>query len=85
MDKAISGNFLVGKFTNSTLQPKLNNNFKVLMPEVNLFLNSGKKIIFMFYEVAGILLLKIIGTLFYLTCSRFQELKFVKILYYFEF
>ena len=49
MDKAIHNNFLFNKFTNSTLKPILDNNFKVLIPEVNVLLNSGKKIIFFIY------------------------------------
>ena len=61
MDKVITGNFLITKYTNSTLKPRLNNNFKVLIPEVNVLLNSGKKMLFLVYEIAGILLLKIIG------------------------
>lgn len=50
MDKAITGNFLINKYTNNTLKPILNNNFKVLIPEVNILLNSGKKIIFSFMK-----------------------------------
>lgn len=66
MDKAIAGNYLITKYTNNTLKPNLNNNFKVLIPEVNILLNSGKKILFFFYEISGILLLKFIGLVFYL-------------------
>ena len=73
MDKAISDNFLIGKYTSSTLKPNLNNNFRVLIPEVNILLNSGKKILFFLYEVAGILLLKIIGLVLYLKFQRFKE------------
>ncbi len=54
MDKAINNNFLITKYTNSKLKPKFNNNFKLLVPEVNILLNSGKKILFCLFEIAGI-------------------------------
>jgi hypothetical protein len=73
MDKSRAGNFLITKYTNSTLKPRLNNNFKVLIPEVNILLNSGKKILFFFYEVAGILILKIVGSVLFLKFERFKD------------
>ena len=85
MDKAIAGNILTTKYTNSTLKPRLNNNFKVLIPEVNVLLNSGKKMLFLVYEIAGILLLKIIGVTTFLILKWFQNSSFAKMLCYFEF
>lgn len=85
MDKAIAGNILITKYTNSTLKPSFNNNFKILIPELNILVNSGKKILFFIYEIAGILLLKIIGTVLYLKFERFKDSSFAKMLCYFEF
>ncbi len=65
MDKAISNNFLINQYTKSTVKPQLDNNFKMLIPEVNILMNSGKKILFFLYEIAGMLLLKIIGVVLY--------------------
>ena len=73
MDKAIAGNILTTKYTNSTLKPNLYNNFKILIPQVNILLNSGKKILFFIYEVVGIVILKIIGLVFYLKFERFKD------------
>ena len=71
MDQAIKNNFLINQFTNTTLKPELYNNFKLLIPEVNILLNSGKKILFLLYQIVGILLLKIIGMIFYLVFEWF--------------
>ena len=71
MDKAIANNFLINKYTKSTLKPTLNNNFKIVIPEVNNLINSCKKIIFFVYELAGIFLLKIIGMVLYLVFKWF--------------
>lgn len=71
MDKALTNNFLINKFTKSTLKPTLNNNFKILIPEVNILLNPGKKIKFFIYELVGILIIKIIGILLYLVFKWF--------------
>ena len=56
---------MVSKYTKSTLKPILENNFKIFIPEVNIFINAGKKITFFIYELAGLLVLKIIGIVVY--------------------
>ncbi len=47
-DKVIYKNILIGKFKN-TLKPILDNNFKIFIPEVNIFINAGKKILVFVY------------------------------------
>lgn len=55
MDKAITNNILITKYTRNSsirsnlLKPSFNNNFKVLIPEINILVNSGKKILFFLY------------------------------------
>lgn len=71
MDKAIKNNILINKYTRNTIKSGLNNNYKILIPEVNLLINSGKKILFFTYEVAGLILLKVIGMIFYLVFKWF--------------
>jgi hypothetical protein len=73
MDRAIKNNFLINKYTNTTMEPIINNYFKILIPNVNLLLNSGKKILFLLYELAGIIFLKLCGMIFYLWLKWFQE------------
>ena len=57
----------------------------MVCPNLNIFLNSGKKILFLLYEVAGMLVLKFIGMVLYLKFQRFEDSKFIKMLCYFEF
>ena len=57
---------MVNKYTYTILKPELKNNFQVLIPSVNILINSGKKILFFLYEIAGMLLLKIIGSILFL-------------------
>lgn len=66
MNKAIRKNFLISKYTNKTLKPTIDNNFKILIPQVNMLVNSGQKIIFILYELAGIIILRISGIVIYL-------------------
>jgi hypothetical protein len=73
MDKAIDNNYLISKYTNSTLKPNYNNSFKLLIPEINIFLNQGKKILFFLYQVAGLFLLKITGNILYITCTCLKD------------
>ena len=66
MDKAIKKNFLMNKYTNTKLIPTKDNNFKILIPNVNIVENLGKNLIFLVYELCGIIILKVSGILLYL-------------------
>ncbi len=89
MDQAITHNYLINKYTNSTIKSNtLNNNtnnFKILIPEVNVLINSGKKILLFLYEIAAIMLLKFIGVTLYYLFTCLQEYKICMNLSYFEF
>ena len=73
VDNVILSDFIKNKYINNTLKPTLNNNFKKIIPEVNIIMNSGKKILFFLYEIAGMILLKLIGAVLYLKVKRCKD------------
>ena len=63
IENTISQNYLLSirRLNTSDLTPEKNNNFKLLVLNGNILVNSGKKILFLIYQYFGIVLLNILG------------------------